>query len=132
MSYEDLPESWVVWSDESEGRAVLAYRPDVFDTESYPAACLPTLYVTRGPKQRRRPPTDPTAVVGAAWRVTLFLEPDVDHAERSFETREAAIEGAVDLARDFHEGRIDYRGAYQVPREDYLDRLDDLTGRGSS
>ncbi len=129
MSYDELPEPWVVWSDEPGGRTVLAYRPDVFDTEAFPAACLPTVYLTRGPKERRRPPTDPRGAVAGDWRVTLFLEPEVDCDERSYGTRDAAVDGAVDLARAFHEGGIDYRDAYQVPREAYLDRLDELTGR---
>lgn len=128
MSFEGLPESWVVWDDAPDGRAVLAYRPDVFDTESFPAPCLPTLYVTRGPKDRRPArrrggtPTDD-------WRVTLYLEPDVNLPARAFPTRTEAADGAVELAGEFDRGELDYREAYQVPRERYLDRLDELTGR---
>jgi hypothetical protein len=36
----------------------------------------------------------------------------------------------VDLATRFAEGDVDYRALYQVPREDYFARLDDLTGAG--
>ena len=129
MDLSDLPESWVVWSDESDGRAVLAYRPDVFDSDSFPAPCMPTIYVTRGSKERRRPPGEPTHPRSAGWRVTLFLEPEVTLPEESFDTRAAALSGAVEVARSFDGGEVNYRGAYQVPRDAYLDRLDELTGR---
>jgi len=128
MSFEGLPDGWVVWDDSEGGRAVLVFRPDVFDSESFPAPCLPTIYVTRGPKDRRRPPTDRRALADADWRVTLFLEPDVDAPERSFESREGALEGAVELAREFATGDVDYRSLYQVPRESYLERLDEIVG----
>jgi hypothetical protein len=126
MEFDDLPPSWVVWNDEPGGRAVLAYRPDVFDTRSFPATCLPTLYVTRGGRGRR-PPGERRP--GSDWQVTLYLEPEVNLPARSFETRPGAVEGAVELARAFDRGELDYRGAYQLPREAYLDRLDELTGR---
>jgi hypothetical protein len=129
MGFEALPRSWVVWNDEAGGRAVLAYRPDVFDTQDFPAQCLPTLFVTRGAKERRRPPGEGT--VATDWRVTLFLEPDVSLPDRSFETRPGAVEGAVEFARAFDRGDVDYRGAYAVPHDTYLDRLDELTGPGS-
>lgn len=128
MDQEALPESWTVWNDEPGGRAVLAYRPDVFDSDAFPAPCLPTIYVTHGPKERRRPPGEPAPAGTLDWRVTLFLEPEVALPERSFDTREAAVAGAVEVARSFAAGDLDYRGAYQVPRETYLDRLDELTG----
>jgi len=128
MSLEDLPDDWVVWDDSGDGRAVLVFRPDVFDTEAFPAPCLPTIYVTRGPKERRRPPTDRRALADADWRVTLFLEPAVNAPERSFESRDRAIAGAVELAREFAAGDVDYRSLYRVPRESYLDRLDEVVG----
>jgi hypothetical protein len=125
MGLEDLPEGWHRWSDEAT-KAVLVYRPDVFDTSQFPAPCLPTIYVTKGQRDRRpgqhRPSPD------ADWYVTLFLEPEVDRPPESFETRAAADAGATELARRFSAGSVDYRGLYQVPREDYLDRLDELTG----
>jgi len=34
----------------------------------------------------------------------------------------------LDLAERFADGEIDYRGAYQVPREGYFDELDELVG----
>lgn len=125
MESESLPSGWEVWSRDPT-TVVLAFRPDVFDGSAYPAACLPTIYLTKGRRGRRpgrdRPaPDDP-------WYVTLFLEPDVTAAETTHDTREAAIEGARGVARDFADGEVDYRGSYQVPREAYLDRLDELTG----
>ena len=123
MGLDSLPSSWAVWNEE-QGRIVLAYRPDVFDGGSLPAACLPTIYVTRG-KRGRRPGGQR---VGEHWYVTLYLEPDVDCGTDSYENREAAIEGAVSVADDFHAGRIDYRDVYQVPREAYFERLDDVIG----
>lgn len=126
MSLDALPDGWTVWNEEPEGRVILAYRPDVFDSDAFPAACLPTLYVSNGSRSRRP---------GAGqyeldtWHATLFLEPDVEGPVEEFDSREAAIDGAVDLAARFARGDVDYRGRYQVPREDYLARLDELTGR---
>ena len=127
--FADLPDGWVVWSDEG-GRAVLVYRPDVFDAEEFPAPCLPTLYLTRG-KRSRRPGTNPAAS-DADWHVDLYVEPDVSLPEtHRFPTRGEAVDHAIEIARRFADGEIDYRGLYQVPRERYFDRLDELTGRES-
>ena len=129
MALEDVPEGWVVWHEEPT-KLVLAYRPDVFDSTAFPAPCLPTVYATKG-KRDRRPgrnvpdPDDP-------WYVTRYLEPDVARETESFDTRGAAATGACDLARAFHAGEFDYRALYQVPREAYLDRLDELTGGGET
>ncbi|WP_123537552.1 DUF5820 family protein [Halosimplex salinum] len=125
MAFEGLVEDWVVWSDGRE-KAVLAYRPDVFDGDAYPAPCLPTIYLTKG--RRSRHPGDETRP-SDPWYVTLYLEPDVDRSADEYDTREAAEAGAVDLAERFADGEVDYRGLYQLPREDYLDELDELTGR---
>ena len=124
MAFEAVADGWTVWTDGTE-QAVLVYRPDVFDSDTYPAQCLPTVYVTKG-KRSRKPgrdtrPDDP-------WYVTLYLEPEVDRDADSFDTREAAEAAARDLAARFDDGGIDYRALYQVPREDYLDKLDELTG----
>jgi len=128
-TFDDLPEGWVVWSDEADGRAVLVYRPDVFDTEAFPPACLPTLYLTNGPKRRRRPRSAADRRRRDTWHVTLYLEPAVEHPDApAFDSREAAVDGAVDLARRFDAGDVDVRALYQVPREQYLDRLVELTG----
>lgn len=126
MEFEGLPDGWEVWSTQ-QTKVVLTYRPDVFDSHDFPAPCLPTIFVTKG-KRGRRPgrnspePEDP-------WYVTLFLEPEVSGAERTYDSRETAREGALNLAGEFATGEIAFREFYQVPREAYLDRLDELTGR---
>jgi hypothetical protein len=129
VSFEPLPGGWTVWSDEREGRAILAYRPDVFDTEAFPAPCMPTLFVSnRSRKQRpaaRYRTTD-------TWHVTLYLEPEVEGATEEYDDRAAAVGGAREYARRFAAGEVDYRGLYQVPREEYLAELDELVGEGSA
>ncbi|WP_440765173.1 DUF5820 family protein [Natronorubrum sp. DTA7] len=122
-----LPDAWTVWSQGDDGRLVLAYRPDIFNGDDFPAACLPTLYLTHG-KRTRRPGTNPTSRPSNDWYVTLYLEPDVSADNERFETRGEALERALDLADAFDAGDVDYRGLYQVPRETYFDRLDELTG----
>ena len=124
MSLDSLGDEWVVWSDERD-KVVLAYRPDVFDGGAFPAPCLPTIYLTRG--QRGRRPGERR--VGSDWHVTLFLEPDVERGAETYADRESAVAGAVSLADAFAAGEVDYRDLYQVPRPDYFDRLDELTGR---
>lgn len=130
MESADLPEGWTVWNAEPEGRVILAYRPDVFEGESFPPACLPTLYVSRSAPGRRRPGGGGTDRTG--WHVTLFLEPEVRVRDRGGEApdRETALAMARELAADFAAGRIDVRAAYQVPREAYLAELERLTGAG--
>ncbi|RKD97451.1 DUF5820 family protein [Halopiger aswanensis] len=129
----DLPDAWNVWSRGDDGRLVLAYRPDVFDAAEFPAPCLPTLYLTHG-RRTRRPGRNPTDTTGASdWFVTLYLEPDVTLDEHDrYPTREEALERTVELAQAFDDGEIDYRELYQVPRERYFERLDELTGRGDA
>lgn len=128
-SLGDLPDGWVVWNDGADGRAVLVYRPDVFDAEGYPSECLPTIYVTRGPERGRRPGSRTAGRGADRWHVTLFLEPAVEYPEApTFGDREAAVEGAVDLAGRFAAGELDLRGCYQRPREAYLGKLAELTG----
>jgi hypothetical protein len=124
MDLDALSEDWTVWN-QTEEKLILAYRPDVFDSENFPAPCLPTIYLTRG-KRTRRPGADRT---GEGWYTTLYLEPEVDHQAASLPDREQAVTAAVDLANQFADGEFDYRTMYQVPREAYLDELDDLTGR---
>jgi len=125
MAFEGLHEDWVVWSDERE-KVVLAYRPDVFDGDGFPAPCLPTIYTTKG--RRRRHPGDQTRA-DDPWHVTLYLEPEVDTSGEKYDTRADATAAAADLAAAFARGEIDYRGLYQVPRERYFEKLDELTGR---
>jgi len=124
MDLGALAEDWTVWN-QTETKLILAYRPDVFDSENFPAPCLPTIYLTRG-KRTRRPGADRT---GEDWHVTLFLEPEVDHEAESYPDRDDAVDAAVTLANRFAAGEFDYRPLYQVPRDAYLDELDALTGR---
>lgn len=126
MSFADLAAGWEVWN-EGENRSVLAYRPDVFDGSQFPAPCMPTIYLTKGRRGRRPGPhrTSP----GDPWYVTLILEPDVTADPETYDTREGAMNGAVALAERFATGEIDYRSLYQVPREAYFEKLDELTGR---
>lgn len=126
-TFDDLPAGWEVWSDQSDGRAVLVYRPDVFDTDAFPPECLPTMYLTNGPKRRTRPRSATDRRRRDTWHVTLYLEPEVEFPEApTFDSREAAVDGTVALAREFARGDLDLRGCYQVPREAYLDRLEEL------
>jgi hypothetical protein len=122
---DDLPAGWRVWNEERDGRVILAYRPDVFDADAFPAACLPTIYVSNG-SPRRRPGAGARAT--DTWQVTLFLEPEVEATTAQFDDRPTAVEGAVETARQFADGEVDYRGAYQVPRESYFEELDRLVG----
>ncbi|MGQ4557068.1 DUF5820 family protein [Halobellus sp. GM3] len=120
------PAGWTLWNDEPRGRRILVFRPDVFnEREGLPAACLPTIMVSNRSRARRpgasQLPTD-------TWHVVLTLEPEVEAVVESYERREAALAGANDLARRFAAGDVDYRAPYQVPREAYLDRLDEVTG----
>ena len=122
-----LAEGWRVWSD-ADNRLVLAYRPDVFDGDEYPAACLPTIYVTHG-RRNTRPGTPRNPAPGDPWVVTLFLEPEAKRAPEFFDGRDEAIAAALDVAAAFARGDVDYRAIYQVPREEYFAALDELTGR---
>jgi hypothetical protein len=125
MEFDKLPEGWEVWSADQR-RVVLTYRPDVFDTDAYPAACLPTITVTKGQRGRRpgRPDPDPAD----PWYATLYLEPEIEAEKSACEAREGARETALAFAARFADGDIDYRECYQVPRPDYFARLDELTG----
>lgn len=125
MSLADLPAGWSVWTDEGD-TVVLVYRPDVFDTAAFPAPCLPTIYLTKGQRDRRPGPNEPDP--DDPWYVTLYLEPEVHRPAETAETRAAAEKVALGIAERFVEGAIDFPDLYQVPREDYLDRLADLVG----
>lgn len=129
MSLDGLPEGWAVWNHVEEDRLILAYRPDVFDGSTFPPACLPTIYVREGEQDLRRAGGRPTPDTAGTWTVTLFLEPEVEAGFGTFDTWSAAVERATALAADFDGGGIDVRSLYQRPREDYLDRLERLTGR---
>lgn len=125
MGFEGLPGGWEVWSDE-DTRVVLAYRPDVFDTAAFPAPCLPTIYLSKGQRDRRPGRHEPPPE--ADWYVTLYLEPEVARPPVRADDRTGAETRAVDLATSFVAGDIDFREMYQVPRDAYLDRLDELVG----
>lgn len=127
MSFESssLPEGWQVWNDEPDGRAILAYRPDVFDGDEFPAACMPTIYVSNG-SRRRRPGAGGRET--NEWHVTLFLEPEIEAETTVFDERPEAVDGAVAAAQRFVAGEVDYRELYQVPREEYFEELDRLLG----
>jgi len=125
MDFADLAEGWEVWHAE-KARAVLTFRPDVFDTDAFPAPCLPTIHLTHGQRGRRPGRHDPDT--SDPWYVTLYLEPEISAGQEQFESRTAAREGAREMAAAFLAGDIDYRDCYQVPRPDYLARLDELTG----
>ncbi|MFC7136991.1 DUF5820 family protein [Halobaculum litoreum] len=118
-----LGDGWRVWNEEPGGRAIVVYRPDVFDADRFPAPCLPTVYLTNG-SRRARPGSGQYRT--DEWHVTLFLEPEVEAESRTFDERAAAVDGVADVTSRFAAGAIDYRGAYQVPREAYLDELDAL------
>lgn len=126
MGFEGLPDGWRVWNEEPGGRAVLVYRPDVFEGETFPAACLPTIYVTNGGR-RARPGAGQRET--DEWQVTLFLEPEIEGPTETCRERERAVDAAVAMARRFDGGDVDYRALYQVPREEYFEALDELTGR---
>jgi hypothetical protein len=124
MGFDDLPDGWTVWHEESGGRAILAYRPDVFDTEAFPAPCMPTIYLSPGTPRRR-----PEARLADGWTITLYLEPEIEVRIETADSRQRGVDIALDFARAFAAGEVDYRAAYQVPREDYFARLDELVGR---
>lgn len=125
-SPEEPPDGWTLWNDEPRGRRILVFRPDVFnEREGLPAPCLPTILVSN---RSRAPRPGSSRVRTTTWHVVLTLEPEVEAVAESYDSREAAIGGAHDLARRFAAGEIDYRDAYQVPREAYFERLDEVVG----
>jgi hypothetical protein len=125
MSFDPLPDGWRVWNEEPSGRVILTFRPDVFDGSALPSACLPTIYLTDG-SRRSRPGAGQYAT--DEWHVVLFLEPEIEAVAETHETRPAAVDAAVAVAERFAAGDVDYRDAYQVPREAYFERLDELVG----
>jgi hypothetical protein len=127
MSFDALPAGWRVWNEEPSGRAILVYRPDVFDGDDVPAECLPTIYLTNGARNAR-PGSGQYAT--DEWHVVLFLEPEIEAIAETYGSREAGADAAIDVAARFAAGDVDYRAAYQVPRETYFERLDDLVGGG--
>lgn len=122
---DELPAGWTIWNEESQ-KLILTYRPDVFNSDTYPAPCLPTIHIRKGRPSRK--PGRNTPAPDASWYVQLYLEPDVTGANEAYDSRDEAETAARELAAEFADGDVDYRGLYQVPREAYLDKLDDLTG----
>jgi len=129
LEEEALGEGWTVWNAEDD-RVILAYRPDVFNGDAFPSACLPTVYVTRG-RRNRRPEGNRNLPPDAPWMVTLYLEPEVNREPDAYDAPAEAAEAAADLTHRSADGEVDYRGLYQVPRGDYFRKLDELTGRDS-
>ena len=124
----DPPPGWTVWNNEPRGRRILVFRSDVFnESNDLPAPCLPTILVSN---RSEAPRPGASRVRTGTWRVVLTLEPQVEAVREEFDSRDAAVAGANDLASRFIDAEIDYRAAYQVPRPAYLDRLDEVLGQG--
>lgn len=125
MGDETPAPGWTIWHEGPDGMAVWTFRPDVFDGQRLPAACLPTLTVKRerhrGPRGRPPGPDEQRA-----WTVELRLEPAVVVERDRSEKRDGAVERARELAAAFSADDLDYPAAYQRPREDYLALLDEL------
>lgn len=120
------PSGWTVWNDEPRGRRILVFRPEVFnESNDLPAPCLPTILVSNR-SQAARPGA--SQVRTGTWHAVLTLEPDVEAVAEEYNSRAAAVAGADDIARRFAGGEVDYRAAYQVPREGYFERLDGVVG----
>lgn len=126
MTFDEMGEGWTVWNEEPR-KLILTYRPDVFNSDAYPAPCLPTIHIQKGKPSRK--PGRNTPDSDAPWYVQLYLEPDVSMDEQQYEGREQAEAGARRLTEQFATGEIDCRSLYQLPREEYLDKLDELTDR---
>jgi hypothetical protein len=125
----DPPRGWTVWNADPDGRIVLAFRPDVFNTTDHPPECLPTIYIAQGRRNHRRPGVDRPEAASGDWFVRLYFEPSVELQETMrYPDRPTAVDGAYDLASDFANGDVDPRDVYQVPRPEYFDALDELTG----
>lgn len=123
MGFDELPTGWTVWNEEPK-KIILTYRPDVFNSDAYPAPCLPTIHIRQGRPSRK--PGRNTPAPDAPWYVQLYLEPDVSMDDDAYDGRAAAEKGARQLAERFATGEVAYRSLYQVPREEYLDKLDEL------
>ncbi|RLM57643.1 hypothetical protein DVK02_05310 [Halobellus sp. Atlit-31R] len=108
---------------------MLVFRPDVFNEQNdLPAECLPTILVSNRSRARR---PGAAQIRTDTWHVVLTLEPEVEVVTESYDSREAALAGANDLAARFAVGGVDYRAAYQIPREAYFERLDEVVGDGA-
>ena len=123
----DPPPGWTVWNDEPRGRRILVFRPDVFnESNDLPAPCLPTILISN---RSEAPRPGASRIRTGTWRVVLTLEPEVEATREEYDSRDAAVAGANDLAARFTAGEVDYRAAYQVPRAGYFERLDEVLSR---
>ena len=123
----DPPSGWTVWNDEPRGRRILVFRPEVFnESNDLPAPCLPTILISNRSRAAR---PGASRVRTGTWHAVLTLEPEVEAVVEEFDTRAAAVEGANGIARRFAAGEVDYREVYQVPREAYFERLDEVLRR---
>ncbi len=129
MTDRDLPSGWRIWHDRPDDIFVLTYRPDVFDSDAFPASCLPTVTVkparARGRSGR---PRDPEST--GPWVAELLLEPDAPLDRRRAADRSAAIEAGLELAGAFVEGTYDLGSPYADPPSAYLERLESLLTGG--
>ncbi len=125
-----LADGWEIWNNEPQGRIILAYRPDIFNTTDFPAACLPTITIAPGPSPNA-PPDHRQA--SSTWHVVLYLEPRVRVTKKdtTVATRPEAIEQAISLSHEFTDGQIDFTDAYIDPRLDYIMKLNQLTEQTS-
>lgn len=120
----DPPTGWHLWNEESDGRVILLYRPDIFsEDQDLPPECIPTLLISNGSRANRPGASQLTT---DTWHAALTLEPDIDLRIQAFNARQRAIEGGYALAQSFHAGEFDFRDPYQVPREAYFTRLDSV------
>ncbi len=126
MAEGELPPGWVEWDRLEGDHLVLVFRPDVFDSDAFPAACLPTIYVREGERDPRRAGPDPQPGTEGLFTVTLFLEPAVEDVIATEPQWTDAVEAARETAGAFAAGDIDPRSLYQEPRSGYLDRLEEL------
>ena len=125
MSFETRPDGCQAGNVEQTGQATVGYGPDSYAHLTLPSTCLPTIYLTNG-SRRKRPGAGQYAT--DEWHVVLYLEPEIEAVTQTYETRERGAEGAIDVAGQFVDGDVDYREAYQVPRDAYFERLDEYVG----
>lgn len=121
----ELPDGWVVWSEEDG--LVACYKPDVFDGDRYPRACLPLITVTKADRG--------TVGGGEGWRVTFHVEADVPAYDlrRTVVGYGEAVDYVVEVAANFNDGEYDFAGFYAEgdAREEYVARLEEETcGQG--
>lgn len=121
-----LPEGWMVWDHQEHDSLILAFRPDEFDGERFPPQCLPTIYVREGVKDLRQAGPQPAPGSEDTYTVRLFLEPEVVSEVQVCDTWEDAMDTALTVADAFATGEFDIRGLYQLPREAYLDHIEEL------